>query len=130
VIAEVSWRTTDQATTVQELDALLDSITDEVSPQTPQAVNVVCTIGDCLTIVLGATTESYLSYVSSSGNPPYFVSVGEPSAKGIFTFYVDLDHHSEALMRNVIPKAAARQAIREFVSNSTRLPSCVTWEEV
>lgn len=130
MIAEVSWRTTDRATTVEELDALLDSITKQVSSDIPQAVNVIRANGDCLTIVLGAPLGSCLSFVSSSGNPPYFVSLGDPNAKGIFTFYVELDHHSETLMRNVITQADARQAIREFVLHPARLPRCVTWAEV
>ena len=129
MIAEVSWRTIDRATTVEELDALLDSITKQVSPETPQVVNVVRANGDCLTIVLGAASGSWLSFVCSSGDPPYFVSLGEPSAKGLFTFYVDLDHHSESQMRNVIPQAEARQAIREFVLHPAQLPRCVSWEE-
>lgn len=129
MIAEVSWRTIDRATTVEELDALLDSITKRVSPETPQAVNVVRANGDCLTIVLGAPLGSWLSFVGSSGNPPYFVSLGEPNANGIFTFYIDLDHHTESQMRNVIPQSEARQALREFVLHSAQLPRCVSWEE-
>jgi hypothetical protein len=116
--------------TIEELDALLDSITQQVSSERPQAVDVVRTNGDCLTIVLGALVGSCLSFVGNTGNPPYFVSLGDPNAKGIFTFYVALDHHSETHLRNVIPHAEGRQAIREFVLHPARLPTCVTWTEV
>ncbi|MFO0821478.1 MAG: Imm1 family immunity protein [Pirellulales bacterium] len=130
MIAEVSWRTTDRLATLDELDALLDWITKQVLPEMPQAVNIVRPNGDCLTIVIGAPSGSCVSFISNSGNPPYFVSLGDPTANGIFTFYVEQDHHSEGLARNVISQAEARQAVREFVLHPARLPRCVTWTEV
>jgi hypothetical protein len=127
MVAEVTWRTTVKAKTLTELDTILDSIANEVSPELPQAVQVARTNGDCLTIVLGAKSGSILNFVSASGDPPYFSSLGEPSAKGIFTFYVAGDHHSEAPAWQVVSKEDAREAIREFVSLAIGLPRNVAW---
>ena len=99
-------------------------------PERPQAVSITRANGDCLTIVLGAKTGSILGFVAKSGDPPYFASLGDPTANGIFTYFVDLDHHSEALARNVISEFEARQAAREFVVQSPSLPKNVTWTEV
>ena len=130
MFAIVSWRSSVKAESVFEVDQMLDSITSEVSPDLPQAVQVERANGDSLTIVLGAKEGCILSFVASLGDPPYFVSLGDPTAKGIFTYYVALEHHTEALASNVISEAKARQAVREFLSRSPELPSSVTWTEV
>lgn len=130
MIAEVAWRSTVKVSSLHELDDALDRIAREVPPEVPQAVNITRRNGDCLTIVLGAKEGSILSFVAASNDPPYFVSLGDPTAKGIFTFFVDLDHHSEALARNVISENEAREAVREFVVQETGLPKKVTWTEV
>ena len=130
MIAKVAWRSTAKANSVDEVDDILDAIAKEVSPTLPQAVHVTRANGDCMTIVLGARRGSILSFIAKSGNPPYFMSLGDPTAKGVFTFYIEPDHHSEALASNVISKAVARKAVREFVSRSPELPTSVTWTEV
>ena len=130
MIVQVAWRSAIKVNSVEELDAALDAIAEEVSPELPQAVPITRANGDCLTIVLGAKTGSLLSFIAKSGDPPYFVSLGDPTAQGIFTYFVDFDHHSEALVRNVIPEIEARQAVREFVSQDGRLPKNVAWTEV
>jgi hypothetical protein len=112
------------------MDAMLDSIAKQVSPERPQAIHVARSNGDCLSIVLGANEGSILSYVSADQDPPYFVSFGDPNAKGIFTSYVSMDHHSEALASNVIPEPKARQVLREFVTLSQGLPDTISWDEV
>jgi hypothetical protein len=129
MIAKIAWRSSSKVNSIDELDDILDAIAKEVSPELPQAVNITRSNGDCLTIVLGAKTGSTLSFVAKSGDPPYFVSLGDPTACGIFTYFVDLDHHSEALARNVISEVEARQAAREFVAQSPGLPMNVTWTE-
>jgi immunity protein Imm1 of predicted polymorphic toxin system len=130
MFVEIQWRSIIQAESIGELDDALDAIAREVSPEFPQAVNVTRANGDCLTIVLGAKEGSILSFISGSGDPPYFVSVGDQTANGIFTFFVEQDHHSEALTAHVIPEAQAREAVREFASQSAGLPRNVTWTEV
>jgi hypothetical protein len=130
MIAEIAWRSSDKVTSVQELDDVLDRIAVEISPELPQAVNITRQNGDCLTIVLGAKEGSMLSFIAASADPPYFVSLGNPTAKGVFTYFVEMDHHSEALARNVVPESEAREAAREFVVQATGLPRKVTWTEV
>jgi|ERR1051325_5032606 hypothetical protein len=130
MIAEVSWRSSIKVNSVDELDDILNAIAKEVAPELPQAVNITRTNGDCLTIVLGARTGSILSFVARSQDPPYFVSLGDRGANGIFTYFVYLDHHSEALARHVISEVEARQAARDFVTQSRGLPKNVTWTEV
>lgn len=130
MIAEVVWQSSDKVTSLRELDDVLDRIAGEISPDLPQAVSIIRQNGDGLTIVLGAKEGSVLSFLLASGDPPYFVSLGDPSAKGVFTFFVNLDHHSETLARNVIPGNVAREAAREFMSQAMGLPRNVTWTEV
>jgi len=130
MIAEVAWRSSDKVASVQELDHVLDRIAGEISPELPQAVNITRRNGDCLTIVLGSKQGSILSFVAESADPPYFVSLGNPSAKGVFTYFVETDHHSEALARNVVPENEAREAAREFVLQDQELPRNITWTEV
>jgi hypothetical protein len=127
MLAEVTWRSSVKAATLSELDAILDSIAKEVSPDLPQAVHVTRENGDCLSIVLGAKTGSVLNFVAASGDPPYFSSLGNPSAKGIFTFYVAEDHHSEMPAWHVVSECETREAVREFVSRPTGLPRNIAW---
>ena len=130
MIAEIAWRSPIKVSSVGELDAALDAIAAEVLPELPQAVPITRANGDCLTVVLGAKAGSVLSFISKSGDPPYFVSLGDPIAKGTFTYFVVFDHHSESLACNVVSQAEARQAAREFVSQPPSLPKNVTWTEV
>lgn len=130
MLAEVTWRSTVRVDSIQQLDEVLDSIARQVDPRRPQAVNVIRANGDCLSIVLGAMGGSILSFNDHSGNPPYYISVGNLSAQGVFTFFVEENHHTEALAMNVISEAQARQALREFVARSSGLPESITWTEV
>ena len=130
MIAELAWRFSNKVESVKELDDALDAIAKEVSPERPQAVHITRTNGDCLTIVLGAIAGSVLSFVAKSGDPPYFVSLGDATANGVFTYYIEFDHHSEALARNVISEVEARLVAREFVCQSRGLPKKVAWTEV
>ena len=84
MFAEIQWRSIIKAESIGELDDSLDAIAREVSPEFPQAVEVTRANGDCLMIVLGAKGGSVLSFIAKSGDPPYFVSHGDPTAKGVF----------------------------------------------
>jgi hypothetical protein len=128
--AKVSWhRGTFSAETAHDLEGLLDRITRETDPELPQGIVVERPNGDTLTVLLGAP-QSFVSFVAASGNPPYFVSLGDPTAEGVITFYVDGNHHSEALARHAIEISKARETVREFVELRTGLPRTVTWTEV
>jgi hypothetical protein len=129
-LATISWhRGTSTASDVEALDAILDRITGEIDPELPQAIVVERSNGDALTILLGAP-RSFVSFVAASGNAPYFSSLGDPTATGFITFYVDGDHHSETESRRAIDPGEARAAVREFVGLHRDLPRCITWTEV
>jgi hypothetical protein len=130
MIAEIVWRFSQRVKSIEELDAGLDAIAKVVTPEMAQAVHITRTNGDCLTVVLGARAGSVLSFVAKSGEPPYFVSLGDPTANGAIPYCVESDHHSEALTRSVIPEEEARKALREFVCQSSGLPRDVVWAEV
>jgi hypothetical protein len=130
IFAKVSWhRGTFNAETEDELDAILDRVTREIDPELPQDVVVERSNGDALTVLLGAP-QSFVNFIAASGNPPYFVSLGNPTAEGVITFYVNGDHHSEAHARHGIAVSQAREAARQFVKLRTGLPTNVTWTEV
>jgi hypothetical protein len=129
-LATVSWhRGTFAASDVESLDAILDRITREIDPELPQGIVVERSNGDALTVLLGAP-KSFVSFVAASGDAPYFSSLGDPTATGFITFYVDGDHHSETESRRAISAAEARAAVREFVGLGRGLPRCITWTEV
>jgi immunity protein Imm1 of predicted polymorphic toxin system len=130
MFAEVAWRSTVEVNSIAEVDQSLDAIYKEISSERPQAIHITRTNGDCLSVVLGAVDGSVLSFVGQTGDPPYFVSLGDPAAKGVLTYFLWPDHHTEALARNVVPEMEARQAVREFVSLSSGLPKNITWTEV
>ena len=71
---------------------------------------------------------SVLNFVGSSGDPPYFTSLGDPSATGTMTF-VFSGEKSEFPLRNAIPIEMARQAIRMFAVTGERPMTTVQWEE-
>lgn len=128
--AKVTWYGgTFSANKPDEIDAILDRVAREIDPDLPQGVVVERANGDSLIVLLGAP-QSFLSFVAASGNAPYFSSLGDPTAEGVVTFYVDGDHHSEALARHSIEVFEAREAVREFVNLQTGLPRAVTWTEV
>jgi hypothetical protein len=130
MIAEITWRSSVKVDSIQHLDSVLDSISREVSPNQPQAIHIARRNGDCLTIVLGDARGCVLSFIGESRDPPYFVSLGDPTAEGIVTYFVAINHHSEALAQHVVSERDARKSVREFVTLASGLPSCVAWTEI
>ena len=112
--------------TVSELDRLLGQIHED-HEDSPVLVSIeLSSSGDSLTIGLGRA-ESVLNYVSRSGDPHYWSSVGkrQESAATAFNFMGQL---SEIPNRHLIPIDIARQAIRDFVQTG-KLPRSVEWEQ-
>jgi hypothetical protein len=112
--------------TVEELDRLLDQLQQENIPSPVLVTLELPSSGDSLSIGLGRA-ESVLNFVSGSGNPPYWSSVGEheeDEAVG-FNFMGEL---SEIPLRHLIPLDLARQAVRDFVRTG-KLSQKVKWEE-
>lgn len=61
-------------------------------------------------------------------DPPYFVSVGDPSRMGFVRFVYGCQE-SEMSDRHLVPLADGKEALRQFVSTERR-PSVLVWEEV
>jgi hypothetical protein len=68
-----------------------------------------------------------LSFLSASGNPPYFAALGREPASHDFVFYI-FGHWSEFPARQAVEVAPARQALRQFVTGAG-LPDVLEWEE-
>lgn len=112
--------------TVEELDRLLDQLQSEHS-ESPVLVMVELTAsGDSLMIGLGKE-DSVVNFVSGSGNPPYWVSVGPHEEHDLVVFDF-MGSHTEILRRHLIPVSLARHAMRVFVQTGTLCPN-VQWEE-
>ena len=129
-VATVRWRDgTSTVTSRAELTTELERISGLVDPARPQAVDVQRENGDTLTVVVGGS-ESVASFVGVSGDPPYFASLGDAEATGLFTFYVGGDHHTEVPRRQAIEPGLALRAAQEFAELQDGLPDCLMWEEV
>jgi hypothetical protein len=81
---------------------------------------------DSLAIGVGAK-ESILNYVPGSGEPPYFSSVGDPSAEGTIAFAF-MGDWTELPMKTAIPFDLALKGVTYFLQTG-RLAPCITWEQ-
>jgi hypothetical protein len=73
--------------------------------------------------------ESFVHITAESGQPPYFITVGQSSAPGVVAFYLHGAHHTEIARRNLISTPDAIRVIREFLERGER-SATVEWEEV
>jgi len=126
---KVQWakRCERKVTSLTELDALLDDL--HTKHQGDRAVLVTVESpesGDSLAIGVGRDL-SVLNYVPGTGDPPYFTSLGNESAKGTIVFHF-MGQWSEFSMRNAIPFDQARKAVRFFFETG-KLSDKVKWEE-
>jgi hypothetical protein len=133
-----------EVSTIADLDSLLDRLTVESPTEAPYLANVIRVNGDTLTIGLGTPLLvdeagellpgsfeqplTVLSFVSQSGDPPYYVSRASTPASHNFVFFM-CGHWTEFAACNAIPEPLARRAVREFAA-STEMPTSVEWEEV
>jgi hypothetical protein len=80
-------------------------------------------------LTVGAGRPSAVLSYQDSLDPPYFVSMGtEQPGQGTETWAYG-GHESEFLERNLISKASALEALREYLTTGQR-PSRIAWEEV
>jgi hypothetical protein len=112
---------------VDELEHALADIEANVSPEYPIIV-FVDTNGYRVSLGLGHV-ESFVQFEQESGDPPYFVTVGDNSAKGALTFYLFGSHHTEIPRRNLISAVKAREVLYEWIQTAVR-PANMKWEEV
>ena len=113
---------------ITELDTTINAAAAYARAQgRPNIIFVETTNGNSLSMVVGAE-ETVLCFNYGHQDPPYFVSQGDLNTdEPVFTAFVTMEHHTEFLRRNVIPLAAGRAALREFLRDAD-LPKSVSWE--
>jgi len=127
---KVRWGEGTEVVTVHSL-AELDGVLDRLALQYPEdravLAEVVAPNGDSLAIGLGRN-ESLLSWVQSSGDPPYYNSMGDEAESGAVSFYFG-GTWSEFPRSDVVSIEVAREAVRDFFHSGGRLSDKVRWEE-
>jgi hypothetical protein len=113
--------------TVEQVDRWLDRLSISTPPAHPSIVTLHV---HGLEVGVGiGLPESFVHVESESGEPPYFVTVGDGAADGVVAFYLHGWHHTEISRRHLIPAARAREVVRHVFETGQRSPS-VEWEEV
>jgi hypothetical protein len=109
----------------EELDTLLDALHAQAASE-PFIAEVVLASGESLSVGLGSE-RTVLNWVSSTGEPPYFGSQGDPNATGVvvFRYFGSL---SEFPGTSAIPVETGRRAVREFLVAGHR-PETFAWAE-
>ena len=111
--------------TLREVERLLDLFHEDFRSK-PTLVTVErLENDDCLTIGLGSDL-SVLNYMRGHKNPPYYTSLGEPSAEGVIGFIFG-GELTDFRLRNAVPVSAARAALTRFCETG-ELPEEVGWE--
>jgi hypothetical protein len=129
---------------VQELDAVLDTLAEHSPADAPWMAHVTRANGDQISIGLGRPLvvdpagdvladeprpeATVLSWIRAGGMPPYYVAKGTISSRRIFVFFT-YGHWSEFLPEHCLDVKAARRVLREFVTSAGR-PASVEWIEV
>jgi hypothetical protein len=111
---------------VQELDAMLERLTDEAERDMPFMVALAREDGSGLSIGVGRPV-SVLSYISASLDPPYFNSRGDDTREEPVEF-LSGGEMTEFPPSSAIPTEAAREAMRYFFETGELSPH-VAWEE-
>ena len=117
------------ASTLAELDAELDRVAASVKPDRPIGITIERCNRDGLMAIMGAPA-GMLSFTRADGNPPYFVTLGDPGADGVLAYWLTGDHHGEVPNWSLVPHEVAREAVRRFVTMDWGLPSNVMWASV
>lgn len=81
-----------------------------------------------LTVGIGADS-GFVQHASTSGEPPYYVTVGDAGALGHAEFQFHGVHHTEIPRRLLLPLSLTQDVVRLFLETGAR-PSNVSWEEV
>lgn len=117
-----------QLDSIADVESSLDRLAQDLTPENALLVTIErVEDGTALSIGLGRRL-SVLNFIGRDGNPPYFTSAGGSDAAESITFLFG-GQPSEYPMRNAIPLASARSAMRVFCA-SGQLTKDVQWEEV
>jgi hypothetical protein len=109
---------------VAEVEEILSSIE---SSSKPLILTIEC--GSAELAVGLSSAGCFVQLAAASGEPPYFVTVGDPAAAGVVPFLFHGAHHTEVSRRHLISHAQARLVVTEFVASGSRSPQ-ILWEEV
>lgn len=112
---------------VAELDEQLDQLTSEAERK-PLIVELISPDHGSLGIGLGRP-ETIVSYVSASGDPPYYASRGDADAAGFIDFMFQ-GSYSEYPRNSAVPIDVGREAMRRFFERPHALPGNIEWQEV
>lgn len=107
-----------------ELDKTLDRLIAE--SKEPTLVSVLNLKKDSLAIGVGHK-ETILSFVKGDGDPPYYISLGNPNLEGIIAFNYG-GQESEFPAKYLIPMEKGREAVKHFLA-SGKLDHTVNWVE-
>lgn len=110
-----------------EVDEWLDRVSATCNPELPTLVTIEALNHEIL-IGLGLP-QSTVQIRSISGEPPYFVTLGDSNATHSVDFYLHGYHHTEISGRYLIPTPHARKVVRHFLETGRR-SSDIEWEEV
>lgn len=111
---------------VKELDEFLDKLTQETKDDLPFTATLTYKDGSSLSIGLGRD-GSALSYISSSLDPPYYMSLGDSRRKEPIEFVFG-NEMTELPPWSTIPTENAREALRYFFKTG-KLWSQIKWKE-
>src|SRR5512134_980459 len=106
-----------QLVSVSQLDYELDRIATATAQDLPTAV-VLRLAHEEVHVLLGYS-ESFV-YVDEPAASRYFITVGNPEAKGVIAFLLFGQHYTEFARRHLIPLASARGVVREFFKTTKR----------
>jgi Immunity protein Imm1 len=108
--------------TVDDLDRFVDFAEAKVERPTGISVDMH---GYRVDVLVGH--ESSFIHMTPDDEKPYHVTVGGP-LEGTVNFWLHAWHHTEFENRHLVPKALAREALREFFKTGGLSP-VVEWEE-
>ena len=113
----------------QDLEKKLIEIRDSPNYSNP-ILTLVDPLGNTLTIGISKNL-GFLNFIDSSGNPPYFSSVGNRSlseTNEIMVFYIEGKHFTEVPKRNCIPIETLIEVTKEYIKTGN-LSTVINWEK-
>ena len=129
---------------IEQLDAVLDSLIEHSPSDAPWMAHVTRANGDTISIGLGKPLLldsngepvsgglrpdiTVFSWVQANGEPPYYWSNGGTPASGNLVFFID-GHWTEFLPESAVDMGTAHQTLLEFITGSG-LPKNIGWKVV
>jgi hypothetical protein len=114
-----------EVATGEQLDQLLDRLAANARPDFPISVRLKIHLREA-DILLGLP-ESFV-YINELEPRRDHLSLGDPKAEGVVTFYLLGAHHTEFERSCLIPLDTARRVLREFFKTGRR-SDLVKWRE-